>query len=293
MKLSRPAFLTGLAALACRPRLASAQSFDMLLLQAIARIPATVGVEARTMAPGPPLFSYNAGVSFPSASTIKVLIMLTAFRLAEGDPAVMRHSIVFRNRDYIGGSDFMGSASDGERFSVHDLIVPMIRQSDNTAANLLITYLGFDAINATAHHSGLLHTTLRRHFMDTAAILRHMDNRTTPADMAHLLFEIERGAREEIRTVASPASCRSMIEIMLGQTDRDKIPAGLPRGVAVANKTGEVSGSRSDVAIIEPFGTSPYVLAVYTKDLDDWNGGAYGIAQISHLVYRRVAGTML
>jgi hypothetical protein len=38
---------------------------------------------------------------------------------------------------------------------------------------------------------------------------------------------------------------------------------------------------------------SPYVLAVYTKDLNDWNGGAYGIANISRLVYHHVAGTML
>jgi beta-lactamase class A len=243
---------------------------------AIGRIPATVGVYGRTMAPGAPLVAYNANVSFPSASTIKVLIMLTAFRLAESDPSVMSTVI----------------ASGGER-SVHELILPMIQVSDNTAANILITHFGFDAINATARHVGMHHTALRRHFLDTPAILRHHDNRTTPHDMAQLLFEIERGTREGIRTVASPASCRAMIQIMLGQTDRDKIPAGVPHGVAVANKTGELTGTRADVAIVDPFGMSPYVLAVYTKDLNDWSGGAYGIANISRLVYHHVAGTML
>ncbi len=120
-----------------------------------------------------------------------------------------------------------------------------------------------------------------------------MDNRTTPADMAHLLFELERGTREEIATVASPKSCRRMIDIMLGQTDRDTIPRGVPRGTPVANKTGELSRSRSDVAIVDPFGDSPYVLAVYTSGLDA-PGEAYdGIAQISRLVYGRVAGTDL
>jgi len=47
------------------------------------------------------------------------------------------------------------------------------------------------------------------------------------------------------------------------------------------------------VAIVDPFGLSPYVLAVYTMKLNDWNGGAHGIANISRLVYRHVAGTML
>ncbi len=291
--MKRNAFVAGFAAAACWPKPAAAQSFDALLRQAIERIPATVGVYARSMADGPPLIAYNAGVSFPSASTIKLLIMLTAFRLAESDPSVMRRPVTFHSSDYIGGSDFLSSAWNGERFTVHELIVPMIRLSDNTAANLLITHFGFDAINASARHAGMWHTALRRHFLDTPAILRHHDNRTTPQDMAHLLFEIERGTREGIRTVASPASCRSMIEIMLGQTDRDKIPAGVPRGVPVANKTGELTGTRADVAIVDPFGLSPYVLAVYTKDLQGWAGGAYGIAHISRLVYRHVAGTML
>ncbi len=245
------------------------------------------------MAPGAPIAAYNAGLSFPSASTIKVLIMLTAFRLAEGDPSVMREVITFRSADFIGGSNFLAHASNGDRFTVRELVVPMIQVSDNTAANILITHFGFDAINATARHAGMIQTQLRRHFLDTPAILRHHDNRTTPQDMAHLLFQMERGTREAVQTVASPESCRAMIQIMLGQTDRDKIPAGIPRGVAVANKTGEITGTRADIAIVDPFGNSPYVLAVYTMNLNDWSGGAYGIAGISRLVYHQVAGTML
>ena len=40
-----------------------------------------------------------------------------------------------------------------------------------------------------------------------------------------------------------------MIEIMSRQEWRDKIPAGLPPGV-VANKTGGVTGTRNDAAIV-------------------------------------------
>jgi beta-lactamase class A len=84
-----------------------------------------------------------------------------------------------------------------------------------------------------------------------------------------------------------------MIDVMLGQTDRDTIPRGVPSGVPVANKTGELSRSRSDVAIVDPYGNSPYVLAVYTNGLDG-PGEAYdGIAQISKIVYGRIAGTDL
>ena len=292
--MNRTHFLAGSLAAVLLPQIARAQtSLADALHPAIASIPGSVGIYARTMAPGPALYAYNAATSFPSASTIKMLIMLTAFTAAEQNPAVMKRRVTFRSSDLIGGSDFLSRASDGERFTVHELILPMIQVSDNTASNLLITHFGFDLINAVTRRAGLHQTHLKRHFLDTAAVLHHMDNRTTAADMAHLLYELERGSRESLRTVASPDSCRRMIEIMLGQTDRDTIPKLLPGGVAVANKTGELSRSRSDVAIVDPFGNSPYVLAVYTNGLDG-PGQAYdGIARISRIIYGRVAGTDL
>lgn len=292
--MNRSAFLFGSLALCALPAAARAQMpIDALLRPAIDSIPGTVGVYAHTMALGAPIAAYNSNMSFPSASTIKMLIMLTAFKAAEHDPAVMREHITFRSDDLIGGSDFLAQASDGQRFTVSQLIVPMIQLSDNTASNLLITHFGFEHINAVIRGAGLHKTVLKRHFLDTAAILHHMDNRTTPADMAHLLFQLEHAVREGIPTVASPLSCRRMIDIMLGQTDKDTIPRGLPHGIPVANKTGELSRSRSDVAIVDPYGDSPYVLAIYTSGLDA-PGQAYdGITQISRIVYGRIAGTDL
>ncbi len=292
--MKRSHFLAGCVAAAAMPGRALAQSgLHSLLAPAINSIPGSVGICARTMADGSALYTYNAGVSFPSASTIKMLIMLTAFHAAERNPSVMDARVTFTSDDLIGGSEFMERQSSGSQFSVHELIVPMIQVSDNTASNLLITHFGFALINSVIKSAGLYNTHLKRHFLDTSAILSHMDNRTTPADMAHLLYQIERGAREGVRTVASSLSCRKMIEIMLGQTDRDTIPRLLPRGVAVANKTGELSRSRSDVAIVDPFGDSPYVLAVYTSGLDS-PGEAYdGIARISRIIYGAVAQSNL
>ena len=294
--MKRSIFLAGAlsSVLAVRRRASAQPELETLLRPAIAMIPGNVGVFARTMTDGPPLVAYNAHVSFPSASTIKMLIMLTAFRLAEADPGVMRSKVRFNSSELIGGSDFMApNASDGELFTVHELIVPMIQVSDNTASNMLITHFGMDEINAVTRRAGLLNTQLKHRFIDTAEVIPHMANRTTPADMARLLYQIERGTREGIPTVASPVSCRRMIDIMLGQTDRDTIPKGVPRGVKVANKTGEVSRSRSDVAIVDPFGDSPYVLSVYTSGLDAPEDAYDGIARISKIIYGRVAGTDL
>jgi len=292
--VKRSAFIAGLAAGAALPlRALSQDDLGAELRAAAESIPGIAGIYARTMAPGPALFAYNATRSFPSASTIKLLMMVAAFRAADENPAVLHRRIRFDRSELIGGSDFLASQPDGKRFSVLQLIEPMITVSDNTASNMLITHFGFAHLNAVARVAGMKHTQLKRHFMDFAAIGVHMDNRTTPADMAHLLYQVERGAREGVPTVASPKACLSMIRIMLGQTDRNKIPAGLPQGVAVANKTGEISGARNDVAIVDPFGDSPYVLAVFTDKLDDYSEAVSGIARVSNIVYKRVAGTNL
>jgi beta-lactamase class A len=166
----------------------------------------------------------------------------------------------------------------------------MIVASDNTAANTLITLLGFDRINATARRANLRHTQLKRHFLDYSAIVRHSENLTSPHDIGALLYAIETGSHEGIRTVASPQSCRAMIDLMSHQEDRDKIVRGLPKGTPVANKTGEVDFVRNDVAIVDPYGDAPYVLTVLTKSLTSYSAGLSAIRSIAKIVHSAILG---
>jgi len=254
------------------------------------KFPGAIGVYARTLAPGNPVVAYRAFESFPTASIIKVLIMTTAFAMEEQNPGTLDAAIRFDKSELIAGSDFMTGASDGQSFTVRELVVPMIQVSDNTAANMLIGYFGVDTINGVGLAAGLHQTHLQRKFLDWYAIVKHEDNVSTPADMAHLLYSIELGAHEGTRTVVSSVHCRKMVEIMLGQTDRDAIPAALPDGVAVANKTGEIDGTRNDIAIVDPFGDTPLVLAIMTKDAYDYPASYATIHTIAKAVYASVEG---
>ncbi|HET9030828.1 MAG TPA: serine hydrolase [Candidatus Aquilonibacter sp.] len=281
--MKRHAFLAGLSALAL-PLPALAGSYERL--ESIARaVPGSIGACCRTLGDGPPVFAYNGDEPFPTASTIKVLIMATAFAMDEQRPGTLDERITTRRRDLISGSDFMSLQPDGARFTVRELLVPMIQLSDNTASNYLMSFFGFDTINAVGARAGMNHTHLARHFMDFAAIVRHNDNITTPNDMATLLYAIAHGAREGLQTVATPEHCKRMIDIMLGQTDRDGIPAALPPRIQVANKTGELDGVRNDIAIVEPFADSPYILTVYTKWLKDTAAGYHAMHRIARLSY--------
>ena len=100
-----------------------------------------------------------------------------------------------------------------------------------------------------------------RGYDDTFAIDQALDNPGAPRDMAELLAMIV-----ESRCASAP-SCRLMIEIMSRQEWREKIPAGLPPGLLVANKTGGVSGTSNDAAIVYTPSGAPIVMVVYCKDL--------------------------
>ena len=102
-----------------------------------------------------------------------------------------------------------------------------------------------------------------RDYDDAFAIDQALDNPGSPRDMAELLAMIV-----ESRCASAP-SCRLMIEIMSRQEWREKIPAGLPPGLLVANKTGGVTGTSNDAAIVYTPSGAPIVMVVYCKGLSD------------------------
>src|SRR5437899_2854330 len=63
----------------------------------------------------------------------------------------------------------------------------------------------------------------------------------------------------------------------------DRIPAGLPSGVAVAHKTGEITKIQHDAAIV--FAPRPFALVVLVRGLDDVKKGSALAADIARVVY--------
>jgi len=282
--LKRHTFLCSSVAVTFLPTSARASALEDQLTRLATESSGTVGIYARKLGVTSPV-TYNADLVFPAASVIKLVIFVALYQFAEHEPDVFARRITLQLSDFVGGSEILDGYNPGQSIAIVTLARAMIEQSDNTASNVLLDYLGFDRIRATIHQAGLAHTQLKRHFMDVNAIFHHSENLTTPRDMGMLLSQLERGAHEGLRTIASPASCRKMIDILLHQEDRDKIARGLPKGVPLADKTGEIDGVRNDVGIIDPYGETPYVLAVLTKDLNDFSLGNIAIRRIATAVH--------
>ena len=283
--MNRTAFVFGSAAALAVPAVARAATLEAAIQSLAARSSGVVGVYARKLG-DPSAVAYNANEIFPSASVIKLAIFVSLFQYAEHHPGVFSQEFVLKRSDFVDGSEILDRYSIGHTISVDTLAHAMIEQSDNSASNILINFLGFSAIEKTMAAAGMTNTQLKRHFMSPNARPHHSDNLTTPRDMGSLLYQIERGAHEAVYTVASPKSCRRMVAILLRQEDHDKIARGLPKGIPLANKTGEIDAVRNDVGIVDPLGDKPYIIAVLTKELRDFSLGNIAIRNVAHVVHQ-------
>lgn len=116
---------------------------------------------------------------------------------------------------------------------------------------------------------------------DSSASRNHSDlrlnNTTTASALLRLLEAIAKGE------AVDPESSHQMLAILERQTVADRIPAGLPPGMRVAHKTGEITGIRHDAPIV--FAARPFVLVVLTRGAISPEAGSALIAEITRQLY--------
>jgi beta-lactamase class A len=253
---------------------------------------AQVGLAYVDLSTGDTLF-LNADSSFHAASTMKVPVMVALFQRATGRSFAMNQRLVVVNQfaSIVDGSPYsldVNSDSDstlyhriGERVPIDTLLRLMITRSSNFATNTLISLVGAEEVNRTMRALGAQRIQVLRGVEDGKAFDKGLNNMTTARDLAIILRAIEDGK------AGSPEATREMKEILLAQEFNEKIPAGLPPGVRVAHKTGEITAHSHDAAIVYPPGRSPYVLVVLTRGIQDGSKSSRLIADISSIVYAR------
>jgi beta-lactamase class A len=259
-----------------------------------------MGVAAKDLVTGKEI-AIGADLPFPTASTIKVAVMVEVFHQIE-EGRLKRDQLVTLSDDVkVGEPVVLNRLHPGLQLSVMDLVSLMITVSDNTATNLLVGLVGTANVDKRLASYGLTHTKLfRPTFRDGHADVFPEPEKefglgvTTPREMARLLELIAIGK------VVGRGACDEMIAILREQHDRAMIPRSLPEDVRVANKAGEDLEKqpdsrgvhryvRADAAIVEGKGAR-YVIAIFTRHGEDTrssvdNAALVAGATLSRLVY--------
>lgn len=279
--------LLGAVLLAIQP----ADSLKERVEERIARIPgASAGIAYIDLESGESFFR-NADSSFHAASTMKVPVMIEVFRSARSGRLSMKQGILVVNQfaSIVDGSPYsLDRASDGDttlyrrigrRVPVDTLLRLMITRSSNLATNTLIALVGAEEVTRVMRGLGARHIEVRRGVEDGKAYDRGLNNTTTARDLAVILRAVEDGKD------VMPAERQQMLDVLLAQEFNDKIPAGVPKGVRVAHKTGEITAHSHDAAIVYPPGRRPYVLVVLTGGIPNATAADRLIADVSRIFY--------
>src|SRR5437763_15487053 len=100
-------------------------------------------------------FYLNADDVMPTASLIKLPVMVEAYWQAADGKAKLDTTLTLRKDDKVGGSGILTNHfSDGATFPLKDAVRLMIVFSDNTATNLVLDKIGIESTAATMEKLG-------------------------------------------------------------------------------------------------------------------------------------------
>jgi beta-lactamase class A len=206
----------------------------------------------------------NADTIFPTASIVKVPILVGVMDKIEKGELEYHQKLVYRDSIKYGGSGLMQFFKDSVETELSVLMSLMITYSDNTTSLWCQALAGGgERINEIMEDLGLEHTRVNSRTAGREEIWKVYGwGQTTPREMAQLLVKIRKG--EVISANASERMYRLMSNVFIDEYSLSAIPPH----IQTASKQGMVNASRSELVMVNaPKGD--YVFYIATKNNED------------------------
>jgi beta-lactamase class A len=206
----------------------------------------------------------NSDSIFPTASIVKIPILLGIFDKIEKGELQYREPLIYRDSIKYGGSGIMQFFKDSTQTDLSTLIALMLSYSDNTTSLWNQALAGGGAeINELMAKLGYQNTRVNSRTVGRESIWEKYGwGQTTPKEMADILVRLNK------RDLISPAASEQMYRLLSNTFYTDYAVSGIPAGINVASKQGMVNASRSEVFLVNS-SEGDYVCAIFTdKNVD-------------------------
>lgn len=261
---------------------------------------------------------------FQMASTYKVPILTALYRDVEAGKIRLDERVKLKWEERVPGSGVLQQLDPGAEVSVKDMATLMIIVSDNYATDRVLDLVGGPKqVEAYMKELGLNHILVKMSCWDTltqaigmepqpvsaeayATFLKTVEiavtsrydqkindvdltstehNVASPRDMGKLLEMI---AQKEM---LSESSSNGVLDIMLKQQFRNRIPYLLPEQVKVAHKTGTIGNAVNDVGIVYlPEEKGIFTITVFSQGNSFRREGEQAIARLAKAAYDHFMG---
>ena len=204
--------------------------------------------------------------TFPTASLIKVPILVTVFDLVAKGQISLDDPLTVLKIDQVPGSGVVQYLHNGTILTVKDAAWLMTTISDNTATNLLLDRIIIRRVWAKMDSLGLKQTRVHsKSFLRSSSVAMDSSVKyglgvTTPNEMAKLFELMARGK------AVDPVSDSTMLDI-LSHNDDDTLLQRFAGGARAAHKTGATDAVRTECSLF--YLRNRVVACVMTKENKD------------------------
>ncbi len=209
--------------------------------------------------------SINADTIFPTASIVKVPILLGIMDKINKGELQYDSSLQYKDSLLYEGSDILGSFKNNEKILLKKVIMLMLTTSDNTASLWLQSIAGKGTrINEILDSLGLKSTRVNSRTPGRENNRTQYGwGQTTPAEMGTIFEKIYRNE------IFSSTACERMMRC-LGRNywDEHEAISQIPPTIEVFSKNGCVNASRSEVLLVNA-PNNPYIFCIFTKNNKD------------------------
>lgn len=190
-------------------------------------------------------YGYNENVQMTSAGCMKLPIAVSVIKYVQDGNCSFLDRVKIEESDKIYGTGILHEF-DNRDYTVFELLVAMLIQSDNTAANKLIDIVGMDRINEDISSLGLKNTILNRKTSDERAVSNGVENITSAYDLAKIWKIL---CKAEF---LDEKNSQMLIDILQRQQMKNKLALYIPDDLKyeISSKTGDKSGVENDTALL-------------------------------------------
>ena len=225
----------------------------------------------------------NGEKQFSAASIIKVPILVEMFKRIEAGDLDLYEKFKMTSYYRTGGSGHLQFRPDGTTFEMETLAKYMIRVSDNTATNMILSAIGgANEMDMALRNWGFSKTYIKTWLPDL-----YGTNVTTPKDMATILFNADNP------DFLSLENRSKIVEIMSKVRNTSLLQQGIPDSARLIHKTGDIGEMLGDVGVVTmPDGRRYIVTVMIQRRWNDYSARNL-INSISSVTYNSFATNSL
>lgn len=192
------------------------------------------------------IYGYNENIQLVAAGCMKLPIAVSLIKAVEDGKVTFMDKIAISTSDKVYGTGIIHEF-DARDYTIFELLVAMLIQSDNTAANKIIDIVGMDEINRNIEAMGLKNTTLNRKTNDERAKKNDIENITTAYDLSLIWRHLYKS------TYLTKENSTMLVDILRRQQIKNKLALYIPDDLKfeISSKTGDKKGVENDTALIQ------------------------------------------